>query len=188
MGRLRRRIWRTGRAVCARRETRRRRAAVPLEPVRPAVRLALCAAGPPRAPLQDAVRVSALQQRVRRRRRAVRARTASQTACRGRPAQIRPCVVQNRIAASFARPVSQAGAQDRPVAPAARADVRGQAAGRHGRAAGSSARAVRRAARTVPRQARTAAPNAQRRAGGRRQRKKTLLAEDAAAGRRATPV
>ncbi|KAG7855078.1 hypothetical protein KL919_004845 [Ogataea angusta] len=37
MGRLRRRVWRTGRAVCARGETRRRRAAVPLEPVRSAL-------------------------------------------------------------------------------------------------------------------------------------------------------
>ncbi|KAG7728348.1 hypothetical protein KL929_004131 [Ogataea haglerorum] len=152
------------------------------------LRLAVRAAEPPRAPLQDAVCVSALQQRVRHRRRAVRARAAPQAACRGRPARSGPCGVQKRSAASPARPVCHAGAQDRAVARAARAGARGQAAGRHGRAAGASARAVRRAAGTVPREARAAAPDAGRRAGGRRPAEKTLLAENTAAGRRATPV
>ncbi|KAG7896481.1 hypothetical protein KL905_004564 [Ogataea polymorpha] len=153
-----------------------------------ALRLALCAAEPPGAPLQDAVCVSPLQQRVCRRRRAVRARETPQAACRGRSAQSRPCVVQKRIAAPFARAVSQNRAQDCTAAPAACAHVHGEAADRHDGAAGSSARTVRSAAGTVPRQARTAAPVAQRRTGGHREPEKTLLAENTAAGRRTTPV
>ncbi|KAG7865350.1 hypothetical protein KL918_004592 [Ogataea parapolymorpha] len=153
-----------------------------------ALRLALCAAEPSGAPLQDAVCVSALQQRIRRRRRALRARKAPQTACRGRSTQSRPCVIQNRIAAPFARPVSQNRAQNCTVAPAACAHVHGQAADRHGHAAGNSSRTVRCAAGTVPCQAGTTAPVAQRRISGHRQTEKTLLAENTAAGRRTTPV